>query len=338
MKKTRVFMFLYILISIILLSGCGNSKSEHLKIFPREKQLKAAKIPFDIIIDRISITVVDNHVVFISQKADSLIHIFSLPQLQLVRSFGRYGKGPGELQAPSFVDSNSNRFYLKGIGYNPNLIKEFSADIRDNAGWIPKEYHLKDIAVWDIRNLTIINDSILFYVENFPYQISLKSYNLKIQKQIYSKEIKVTEAHEYQFAYSNNGFMLATDSTIVYAYLYQDRIDFMAHDFLSKKTINLNSEILIDPKNISDSKLYYLDGFAGKNKFYLLHNAYTQGDQQISGKKSIEVFDNEGNPQIRYYLDVAPSSFAVDEENNKIYAWGDEEDVILMYDLSLTDQ
>ena len=48
---------------------------------------------------------------------------------------------------------------------------------------------------------------------------------------------------------------------------------------------------------------------------------------------SIEVFDNKGTPLFKYYLDNFVYSFVVDENNNKLYAYGYDDDILLVYDI-----
>ena len=106
---------------------------------------------------------------------------------------------------------------------------------------------LKGISVWDIRNLHIINDSILFYFEYLSRGMNIGSYNLKQEKKISLKEIEVNETHENQIKYFNNGFLMANSQTVTYSYLYQDKIEFMHHDFSHINLVkNDNSKVYID--------------------------------------------------------------------------------------------
>jgi len=200
-----------------------------------------------------------------------------------------------------------------------------------------KEYNLKDISIWYTRNLHIINDSVLFYFEYHLPGIRLGAYHLKLEKNISIKEIEVNENHDRSFEYLNTGFLKANSQTVAYAYLYQDKIEFMHHDFsfISVRK-NENSTVYIDENWLSNnSVIYYTAGYAGKEKLYFLNSGCSINELD-EGKKSrsIEVFDNKGTPLIKYYLDFALCEFAVDEKNNKLYGWSDDDDVILVYDLN----
>jgi hypothetical protein len=196
---------------------------------------------------------------------------------------------------------------------------------------VMKRYKLSGIP-YGIRNLTVINDSILFYVDDIPMKIALKSFDLKLGKMINSRKIKVKEHHEIEIEYSTLGILSANEHTLSYSYMYQNRIDFMHHNFSIKKIIKgVQEAISINPSNLRDSKIFYTCSYAGKEKLYFLYWGFSPNE---NNKQCIEVYDREGNPLIKYKLDVSVYFFTVDEKNNRIYGHSDNEDNIFMYDLN----
>ena len=82
-----------------------------------------------------------------------------------------------------------------------------------------------------------------------------------------------------------------------------------------------------------DEELYYVSAFAGRKYFYALF----KGERNAEGKNpsnTIEVYDYDGNPVVRYRFDMPPLFFYPDEKNNCIYATHPScMDTLLRYDL-----
>ena len=329
MKKQVLFIIPFI---ITVLFSCIEEKSTP-KIFPLEKYIEAKAIPFEYIIDRIDCTIVDDCIIFQSDKVDTFIHVYSLPEIDHILSFGTKGQGPDEFILPHLIKNNSNMLCYAGYS-NPDLTNCFSIDKENKTITKLKDYHIKDVPFYEIRNQVIINDSVLFYIRDIPYSIQIFSYDIHEEKTISQSKIKVKENHPRVWAYFNIGLLIANSQTVVYAYLYQDKISFMNHDLSKKQIVKKKSKVYIDKGMDMNSICYYMNGVAGKEKFYFLYvGDFLKDVRGGAKKKSIEVFDNMGNPLIKYYIDEDITDFVVDENNNKIYAYGYDDDVLLVYDL-----
>jgi len=303
------------------------------KVFPQEKQLYAVKIPVNEVVDieRSDMVIVKNHIVLTSPRTDTLIYIYSLPDFNLVKCFGKTGQGPNDFYSPDIVDNNTDDLFLFGNS-NLNSLKKFNVVASTDNELVLKEYELTDIN-YGIRNLSVINDSVLFFFDGMPYSLSVKSYDLILNKHINRRELKVTEDHDLDWAYSNNGVLSANGHTVAYAYLYQNKIEFMQHDFSIKKVVRgLQNKTLINLNDESDNRLYYLGYYAGDDFFYFLFQGYSENERE-GRSKSIEVYDRNGNPVIRYILDHVIYNFTVDENNHRIYAKGDDEDNIYVFEM-----
>ena len=332
--KKRSYVGVLMIIIFILCTSCQNEKDVISKNFPIEKQLKSIKIPTERIFDIKSVSVVDSSIIFLSEKADTIFHVYSLPELSFVSSFGIRGEGPNEFFLPSIVPNNSSHLYVHS---NLNMLKKMNIYAAKDTGFMLDEYYLDNVLFGVARNLSIINDSILYYMEETPHQMKMISYDLKTGKPILSRRVRVKEDHGSHFDYANNGFMTVNANTVAYAYLYQNKIDFMNLDFSLRNTLmGQQSEIKIGRNGLDNSIFYYVDGYVGEENFYFRYLGCSLNDSKSQKKGSIiEVYDKDGNPLIRYHLDFNIFRFVVDEKNLKIYAVSeDDEDAILMYDIA----
>jgi hypothetical protein len=334
MKEKVHYLWEFLLIGFLLLNTTCRDKDEINKVFPVEKQLTAKEIPIEEIIDleRSTFVIVGDFFVFASPRTDTVIFIYSLPDFHFVKCFGIKGQGPNDFLEPEIVNSNTTDLYLFGNS-NSELLKKFDIHASDENKLVIKEYKLSGIP-YGIRNLTVINDSILFYFDDIPMKIGLKSFDLKLGKMINSREIKVEERHQHENEYRNIGTLSANEHTLSYSYLYQNRIDFMYHDFSIKKIIKGDKQsIRINPSDIRDSKFFYTAYYAGKEKTYFLYWGFSPNKSE-NNKQYIEVYDREGNPLIKYKLDITIYRFTVDEKTNRIYGLSEAEDSIFMFDLN----
>ena len=331
MKKIVLIVIPLIYTILVSLCGCIEERSIP-KIFPVEKYLEAKMIPFDYIIDRANVMIVNDCIVFESNKVDTLIHIYSLPEIDHILSFGTKGQGPNEFLLLDIVNNNSDLLCLSGY-VNTDLIKCFRIDENNKTVINTKEYHLKGISVHKIINPVIINDSILFYFEHSA-AMHIVSYDLKKEKIISQKKIKVNEKHNKIWQRYNNGFIKVNSQTVAFAYLYQDKISFMNHNFSGINTVKKDAKTSIE-EVVQNSIIYYLNGYAGKDKFYYLYLGCSLKELDNGEKQnSIEVFDNKGNPLVKYNLNVPIYRFAVDEKNYMMYAYGENDDVLLVFNLN----
>lgn len=270
--------------------------------------------------------IVNDYIAFSSYNTDTFLHVFSLPEFTYIKSYGTLGQGPNELVCPDICSSTTDNLYLCGFNEKNRLKK-----VNITSGIPEAGFSLNEIS-FSARNLHILNDSILYYHLGENRKITMESYDLIKERKINSIQYEVTENHDSDFLYFNNGFPSVNNESVAYAFLYQDRIDFMSTDFHLKKSI------VGEPKNNAirsdgNENIYYLYAYPGKEKFYFLR----LGKNKAAGTdgKTLEVYDNEGKPLINYTFDISPTGFIVDEKSNVVYGWSSEyEDGILKYDLN----
>ncbi len=77
---------------------------------------------------------------------------------------------------------------------------------------------------------------------------------------------------------------------------------------------------------------HYFNIYAGKKYFYVIYVGHKEDDNFFD--RTLEVYNYEGNPIIKYTFDIIPFYFVVDEDNGYIYATNaNYEDYLLRYKL-----
>jgi hypothetical protein len=142
-----------------------------------------------------------------------------------------------------------------------------------------------------------------------------------------------------RFADPNFGIVYANESRIVYCYRYKKQIDFMDTDFNCIKKVKYPP---INPArgDISEAKVGDFSNYLGKRYLYAL---FMGAEWNVCGKdlsfggSTLEVFDLDGNPVIKYRFDgLTPSFFVIDEETFTLYGCredGEPLDHLLVYKL-----
>jgi hypothetical protein len=274
----------------------------------------------------------NNFLVIASFYTDTAIFVYSTPNLKLVNSFGRRGNGPDDFLFPSFCKTNTASLYLKGYS-NPMSIKKVSVN---NSGEFLQEdeYKLEDYTLYN--DLHLFEDSILLYKDLETN--SLMKIELNGNKEISSLEFKYDENYPHPYSF-NDGILASNGTFCVYVYTNKREIDIYDSDLKLHKKLQWNynkSGLIVDDSQNSIS--YYLNVYAGKNRFYALYTGSSYNQKKKAPEKGyfLDVFDYEGNPIIRYEFDKVVLTYVVDEENNLLYGFDHREDGYI-YKLQLDD-
>jgi len=328
----------YILFVLIFISCNIVNNSSLISDFPVKEKLQAEYVIPSTIIAPMFFVLQSNYLCTYSLQKDSMIDMFSLPDLIHVKSFGVRGKGPGEFQSfPWPCKSTNDYFYVRG--YTPLLIKQFAVDTCVNPVLI-NEFVLKDYE--SFGPMHIVQDSLLIYLsmgyqnEN-KEQISIKKYNLN-QKQETGKILIPTKSKRNSSLDPNRaGGFDVNDSYIVYAYLFKKQIDIYNVNSM-KLVCRLESKKNQNPsinKKFTENISHYQGVIAGEKKIFALYNKMGQKiSESEPSSQTIEVFDYEGNELVEYLLDDYINVFVIDEMNQFLYAYDvNQEDFILKYNL-----
>lgn len=317
MRKTVMLA----LLSAMLFMSCGNRKEI---TFPDTGHLTAEKIPMSALMVPAFITLGEGKLAISAYKGDSIMHLYSIPGLKPITSFGTKGQGPNDfLIPPLFCENPMGKLIVSYYGGPFNLR---SIDL-DSAGrpFVKKEYKVKTGDA--LADMFMVNDSILVYFD--AWNLTIKKYDLINEKLVGSIEINKNWDKNAGTASPDMGSVAYNDSLIIYSYDFQNRMDLYDLTKLSlKKSIVGPGEIQINRENWKETKYYYYGLYAGKKYLYAL-NKSTTADKN----GTLQVFDYNGNPITEYTFDIFPGNpFVVDETNRYIYAYNhDYEDYFLRY-------
>jgi hypothetical protein len=287
--------------------------------------LVAEKILVNEIFSPDFITRKENCLIIASSKSDTMLYTYSLPLLTYLNRTGIKGQGADEIQAfPMFCESpESNCLYI--WGYTPLTIKKILLDSM-GVSMSKDEYRLSKYEAFNCMH--IIDDSLFIYY--LPDDLTIKKYDLNAQ--LYLDEIKFKkEDHNESYYYSNRGLVAVNRSNIVYSYLYKKQIDIYDLHTCKKKTVIVDKRKYSTPNWKSHEKpiFYYMNIYAGIKYFYVLCK---ENDSVNQDNYSLEVFDYDGNPIIRYTFDIAPFLCVIDENRKYIYGYTHKhEDYLIKY-------
>jgi hypothetical protein len=322
MKKNSILLFI-----IIFYSCCNNNYQEKEFAFNEMKYLSAEKVVVEEILIPDFITKTKDFLFIASSKSDTVLHTYSLPDLNHQKSDGTHGAGPNEFQAfPMFCESNADSLvYI--WGYTPLIIKKYS--VNADGDLILEKEHLLNLYE-SFNNMHIINDSLFIYY--LPDNLCIKKHDLSNNKLIDKIDLQ-KDNHKESYFYSNRGVIAVNDSSIIYAYLFKKQIDIYDLNTMKLRTVIKDNKKYEKPKvgDFENTIQYYTSIVLGEKYFYVLYHGTSVF---MDNKEIIEVYDYEANSIIKYTFDTPPFLFVVDEAAGYIYGYNPkQEDALLKYKL-----
>lgn len=337
MKQKIIHITNIVIGCICLLTSCLSNKNEskdlHISsnnISEKANVLVAEEIYLDETFDVSDLAIVKNNIIFQSISSDTIIHVYQLPDFKLLNSFGHIGEGPMELLNPQLYKSTNNRLLIGGF----------------NRGMNAYHYDLDSINVDKHRKYNILNtnepmNNVYFYnkylLYNDIFHLNICKYNFDNQ----STEVLYSfpkDDHSESFFYSNKGILVANDSTMVYAYFYKDRIDFIDFDgHLQKSILGEKQKPQITINNFISNTTTFVNAFASKFYIFLLYRGKKHEDFMKSPyEDKLLIYDNHGNYVNEYKFDISPILFAFDEDNNILYGYnGLYKECVLFYKINI---
>jgi hypothetical protein len=309
-----------------------------MKDFPIKEKLQAIPVHTSTYITPTFFAIQANHLCTYSLKKDTMVDMFSLPDLIHKKSFGVRGQGPSEFQSfPWPCKSTNECFYVRG--YKPLIVRQLE---------ISSALDMKPVREFALKNyesfgpMHIVQDSLLIYLsmgnqDGRKEQISIKKYNLNQGKEVGEISVSTSVPENASLDPNRVGGFDVNDSFIVYAYLFKKQIDI--YDVQSMKLvcqlkIDKNREPRIN-KDFTKNIPHYQCVAIGKECFYALYNkkGCVMGALEPTSQ-TIEVFDYSGKAIAEYSLDNYINVFALDEAHGSLYAYDiTKEDYILKYNL-----
>jgi hypothetical protein len=276
----------------------------------------------------------ENGNLFISNTTPSDDHpqvIFRYsPDIKLVNSFGYKGRGPGEFSMPFFCNSpESDTLYLSG--YNDRSIKQWIVGENGELSSAGSDIVINRTLSTNVNNVCITGENLFYYdiMANKVVKADIGD-NCRIVGEV---EMDTGETDVPLFP---QGVFGANGSVMVYVHMYSNLIDLFDVGTMKRiKRFSVNPPIpqTFDPQNPFDVVYGYANLFVGADKIYALYSGKSSTDEDKA--RYLEVFDNSGEPIIRYHLTEAMNAFTMDEANNVLYGVSYREpDFVLKYDLS----
>ena len=297
--------------------SCGSRVTTIDPVFEKEQRLEAEAIPVNQLLAP-DFMVEKNGFLFVaSSKADTMIQIYALPSLSYAGGMGRKGRGPDEFYAfPMFCSADSKE-YIYIWGTTPNIIKKGRV-----TGSGSVEY-VKDLVVKSVDNLNnmhIMQDSILTYF--LPTSLTVKQYDLVNNQEKICLQLPA-ENHREPSYYANRGTLAGNDSLMLYVYLFKKQIDMYdvkTGGLIWRISDNKHYAVPEVGADFADWKFQYTNVVMGEKFFYAVSPRSVTSKIAEQGL-SVEVFDYNGGPVIRYSFDISPTCMVVDERNGYIYGY-----------------
>ncbi|MCG6191055.1 BF3164 family lipoprotein [Maribellus maritimus] len=303
MKKYFIYSVL-----LLLVNSCNTDKAST----PERRELKSDKKLLEEIISPDFLTRVNDNLIISSSnsKSDTMLYIYSLPDLKYVAGAVKKGSGPGEMRLfPMFCESSNQALYV--WGYGPQTIKKFDINKKGELKFLDL---IKLPRYESFNNMHILNDSLFIYY--LPDNLEIVKVDLKSNKCL--DEIQMEkDAHNESFFYSNRGTIAVNDSFLVFAYLFKKQINiYRVNDFKLEKEIIGDYEHREPVAGDSDTPVYYTQIIAGERFLYALCK------ENKSNGVFMEVYNFDGLIVREFTFDITPNLFAVDENNKTIYGYG----------------
>lgn len=339
------------IISILLFSACGTSKTEE-NTFAHPMALDAPdSIAIKQIIAPLVWRTIDNKAVVFSQKTDSVFFVYRLPDFEYLYSFGAKGEGPDDFSYPYLRTQNvsTSPFYLDDLNKRRRHIYRIGDREAQKTGERKSEQY---------NIFFYINDSVTFQVNSDYAGEYLKNYyrtttedGVTIDSLIpltYYKSFKVS--HDgggigITGRYYNEPQFVYNDGRLVILYGDVRRTDI--YDILPDGHIVLKKSIgdpstseqinAMDLENVENGETFY--GIQGtENRIYVLTGDFRKEEKGRKLLRSyVEVYDWDGNPVKKFDLARAFNRFLVDEPHGKIFCYDSAQDFdqVFVYDYKI---
>ncbi len=259
-----------------------------------------------------------------NQNEDKYFMAFSLPDFSHIKSFGRRGKGPGELVHPSVIAGNVNDIIVSIY------------DVNGKVYHVNKSFELEDAKIsfdvkrqlYDQNKICAASAEEYYYVGVAP--VAKEIYKYSANDSIPETSVKQLSVKGFKGWASYTGYLGANfnKDRLVFAYKYFRKIVFTDLSGKVERTINFDTNSKTEKQsNVSilgpASVTYYWGMSAQEDYVYLLYSGrtpmvVTEELREGSGYIYVEQFDWNGNPIRKYRLDHW-GYFCVDDKEENIY-------------------
>ena len=286
-----------------------------------------------------SIGLIDDKVFFCDSESDTHFYVFKIPEFEFVGKFGNRGRGPLDMQAPTFWGQVKG----KEIGiYQANLMKYGFYNIEEYLNGTIKDENIITTymppEINDAVNIISLNknkyigasstpNGELFVYNALKKELKWKPFVKDVSNTFMEDLLKYDILSDFKRGIikvnPKNTLVVKTNIFMPYIDIYDPKGNLL----FSIGPKKYENPILSNKTKMIDfsSNVYYTNSFLTNNFIYALYrnctvNEFSNGDCE---NVEIHVFDWEGNAVKKYILNegIGPlSPFAVDETNHKIYS------------------
>ncbi|HLO58618.1 MAG TPA: BF3164 family lipoprotein [Bacteroidales bacterium] len=265
----------------------------------------------------------DSILIVKNRNGDNMFMAYSLPGFNLIKSFGRFGEGPDELQFPLIIKANNPDVYC----YIQEWRKSHMLALNHSLEIFPLSFSIP-ISTFE-RQICSLNDS-TFFISTFSKGkrsiIELKALHDSVITNPFLNLSFSKDLNEWTSFIGDFG-LNSQKKRIVFAYKYFKRIVFI--DIENKKSRivkfseqNTSADLKSNPLG-PENTTYYWGLSANKNYVYFLYSGRTPVDVSEELRKGpgyifVEQFDWNGNPIRKFKLDHW-GYFCVSEDEKTIY-------------------
>jgi hypothetical protein len=344
-------------ILIFLLFSCNNNSNNNSKVIYVNEldsiKLHGENIRIKGIYRPSSIFILDTFLIIVSLDNEYCLHIFNANTFELIKKYGRKGRGPDEFMDPvltwqRIADTHDGKTLLIYDSKRRRLSEINIMDLlSDSKKGIKSEVLPKEMI--NVSNIIFVKDSVALFShsnEGNPGRFGL--YNFKSHKTAFSPYLpdlgfKVHPNNFYPL-YNTSGACVDLQKQRFVAFpCLLGELDFfdLSGNYFQSTIIERVDEI----KNAKYEKLifetpgvrYYMTDLQSFNdKIYTLCTILIYPDLNNRPISEIYVFDWDGNPIKKYVLDREIFPFSYDARNNRFIGFSnyDEEYPFISYELN----
>jgi len=274
----------------------------------------------------IQMIIKDNLMLVKSRGSRDVFMLLSLPNLQMIKSFGSYGPGPDEFFSPSLCKNTQPDILATVVDVSGKIFDVLlDGSLISNRISIPNSGSRFGAGEYP----ALMTDTLLYYAANSSTGKSVFTIGGTDSIQVNEIQDLALDPRRRGWANYIGDFAINTEQTrMVYAYKYFKIVRFFDLEHNTVRTINFERE------EFDESTTYRVDGLdanvthywgisAGEKYVYMLYSGRTPAQVWSDNRKEdfyifVEKYDWNGNPIAKYKLDQW-GYFAVDEKNNILY-------------------
>lgn len=268
------------------------------------------------------------------------IHIIDPKDWTYLYAKGRHGQGPLETFDPLFIPSSDTTLFWV-FDYNNKKYSTFK--FQDTGLLADSDIKIPDPSLKMIRHSFAPNGNLL----GVPIEGDNKIYELDPNKILIGKYGEYEKLEDYPDLTRNQLSLLSAgrfggneeNGKYVRTSLHRDLFEIF--DYKTKKFISVIGPDLSLPKFEFHKSQFgeaviispeepkrYGDVFISSNRIFIAYSDYSYLDYAKSGlvSKEVRVFDLQGVPLMRIFLDRSISKIAINEEANELYGLTTDED------------